>query len=160
MNICRNFNLGLMTKVRACKGVGQEWSLIIKFHAFGFVGECEGMNPDTPKWAPTLEVRVLMDSWIFRGQFERLKLIVLKNILYHWNFFGIYMSEMGLHDPFGYLKHKLWPKAGPGDAPPSSLMDSTTSPKVKITEGKGVVARSLACNTSGVEGCVGTPRWD
>jgi hypothetical protein len=24
------------------------------------------------------------------------------------------MSEMGLHDPFGYLKHKLWPKEGPG----------------------------------------------
>jgi hypothetical protein len=20
------------------------------------------------------------------------------------------MSKMGLHDPFGYLKHKLWPK--------------------------------------------------
>jgi hypothetical protein len=24
------------------------------------------------------------------------------------------MSKMGLHDPFGYLKHKLWPKEGPG----------------------------------------------
>jgi len=24
------------------------------------------------------------------------------------------MSEMGLHDPFGHLKHKLWPKEGPG----------------------------------------------
>jgi hypothetical protein len=22
------------------------------------------------------------------------------------------MSEMGFHDPFGYLKHKLWPKEG------------------------------------------------
>jgi hypothetical protein len=24
------------------------------------------------------------------------------------------MSKMGLHDPFEYLKHKLWPKEGPG----------------------------------------------
>jgi hypothetical protein len=24
------------------------------------------------------------------------------------------MFEMGSHDPFGYLKHKLWPKEGPG----------------------------------------------
>jgi len=31
-------------------------------------------------------------------------------------------------------------------------MDSTLSAKVKTTEGKGVGARSLAHNTSGVEG--------
>jgi len=24
------------------------------------------------------------------------------------------MSKMGLHDSFGYLKHKLWPKEGLG----------------------------------------------
>jgi hypothetical protein len=24
------------------------------------------------------------------------------------------MSKMGLHDPFGHLKHKLWPKEGSG----------------------------------------------
>jgi hypothetical protein len=24
------------------------------------------------------------------------------------------MSKMDLHDPFGHLKHKLWPKEGPG----------------------------------------------
>jgi len=24
------------------------------------------------------------------------------------------MSKMGSHDPFGKLKHKLWPKEGPG----------------------------------------------
>jgi len=38
------------------------------------------------------------------------------------------------------------------DAPPSFLMDSTGSPKVKITEGKRVGVRSLVCNTLGVEG--------
>ncbi len=46
------------------------------------------------------------------------------------------------------------------DAPPSSLMDSTMSPKVKTTEGKGVGARSLACNILGVEGRVGAMGWD
>ncbi len=44
------------------------------------------------------------------------------------------------------------------DAPPSSLMESTASPKVKTTEGEGVGARSLACNTLGVEGRVRAPR--
>jgi len=24
------------------------------------------------------------------------------------------MSKMASHDAFGYLKHKLWPKEGPG----------------------------------------------
>ncbi len=38
------------------------------------------------------------------------------------------------------------------DAPPNSLMDSFTSPKVKTTQGKGVGARSLACSILGVEG--------
>jgi hypothetical protein len=33
------------------------------------------------------------------------------------------------------------------------------SPKVTIAEGKRVVARSLACKTSGVEGCVGDSKW-
>jgi hypothetical protein len=44
------------------------------------------------------------------------------------------------------------------DAPPSSFMDSTTSPNVKIVEGEGVGACSLACNTSGVEGVL--ELWD
>jgi len=39
-------------------------------------------------------------------------------------------------------------------------MDSTTSPKVKTMEGKGVGTRSLVCNTLGVEGCAGVPGWD
>ncbi len=36
------------------------------------------------------------------------------------------------------------------DAPPSSLMDSTTNPKMKIAEGEGVGVHSLIHNTSGV----------
>jgi hypothetical protein len=27
---------------------------------------------------------------------------------------GTYMSKVGSHDPFGHLKHKLWPKEGLG----------------------------------------------
>ncbi len=45
------------------------------------------------------------------------------------------------------------------DAPPSSLMDSISNPKVMTRKGEGVGARSLVHNTLGVEGCVGAPRW-
>jgi len=44
------------------------------------------------------------------------------------------------------------------DALPSSLMDSTTSPKVKTSKEKGVGARSLACNILGVRGML--KLWD
>jgi hypothetical protein len=30
--------------------------------------------------------------------------------LYHWKAIKTKMSKMGSHDPFGHLKHKLWPK--------------------------------------------------
>jgi hypothetical protein len=45
------------------------------------------------------------------------------------------------------------------DAPLSSLMDSTASPKVKTTKGEGVGARSLVRSTLGVEGHVEAPGW-
>ncbi len=45
------------------------------------------------------------------------------------------------------------------DAPPNSLIDSIANPKVKITKGEGVGARSLGRSTLGVEGCVGAPGW-
>jgi hypothetical protein len=38
-------------------------------------------------------------------------------------------------------------------------MDSTMSPKVRITERKKIGPCSLAYNASGVEGRVGIPRW-
>ncbi len=62
VGLCHNLSLGLMTKVRAYKGAGQEWSPGVTFHVIGSVGECEGMNPYTPKWTPTLGIGVLMDS--------------------------------------------------------------------------------------------------
>jgi hypothetical protein len=38
-------------------------------------------------------------------------------------------------------------------------MDPIARPKMKIAEGEGVGARSLARNTSRVEGRVGAPGW-
>jgi hypothetical protein len=51
-----------------------------------------------------------MDSRIFKGQLQGSKLIGLRCSFYHWKALKTEMSEMGLHDPFGHLKHKLWPK--------------------------------------------------
>jgi hypothetical protein len=59
--ICCKSSLGLMTKAKACKGVGQKWSLKITFHAPESVKKCEGMNRHTPKWIPTLGVGVSMN---------------------------------------------------------------------------------------------------
>jgi len=39
-------------------------------------------------------------------------------------------------------------------------MDLTTSPKVKIMEGEGIGACSLAHSTLRVKGRVGVPGWD
>jgi hypothetical protein len=44
-------------------------------------------------------------------------------------------------------------------APPSSLMDSIASSKVKTSEGEKVGACSLGCNTLGVEGRAGVLGW-
>jgi hypothetical protein len=65
---CHNPSLGLVTKARVGKGVIQKWSPWVTFHALGSVWKCERMNPKTPKWAPTLGIRVSMDSWIFKEQ--------------------------------------------------------------------------------------------
>jgi len=46
------------------------------------------------------------------------------------------------------------------DTTPSSLLDSTMSPKVKTMEGERVGVHSLVNNTSGVEGCAGALGWD
>jgi hypothetical protein len=69
----------------------------------GSVRECEGKNPHIPKWTPTLGFGILMESQIFRKQFEESKFIGLSIFLYHWNFLKMYMCKMGLCDPFEYL---------------------------------------------------------
>jgi hypothetical protein len=71
------------------------------------------MNLHTPKGAFTLGVGVPMDSQMFREQLQGSKPNGLRRFLYHWKAIETYMSKMGSHDPFGHLKHKLWPKEGP-----------------------------------------------
>jgi hypothetical protein len=81
VDVCRDLNLGLATKARACKGAGRKWSLGVTFYAHGSVGGCARMNPHTPKWVPTLEIGVPMDSRIFWERLQRSKLIGLKSSL-------------------------------------------------------------------------------
>jgi hypothetical protein len=52
-------------------------------HIPKIVGECEGMNPHTPKWTPILGIGILMDSEILKEWFERPKFIGLKISFYH-----------------------------------------------------------------------------
>ncbi len=75
--------------------------------------ECEGVNTHTPKATPTLGDGVPVDSQNFRERVQGSKLNGLWRFLYHWKAFRTYMSKMGSHCSFGYLKHKLWPKEGP-----------------------------------------------
>jgi hypothetical protein len=53
---CRNPNLGLATKAKACKVVGQEGSPGITPHALENVRKCKRMNPHTSKGVFTLGV--------------------------------------------------------------------------------------------------------
>jgi len=64
--LCHNLSLGLVTKAKACKGVGREGSSKVTFHAPRSVGKCEEMNQHTPKWAFTLGIGVPMDFQIFK----------------------------------------------------------------------------------------------
>ncbi len=86
---CRNPNLGLATKAKACKSAGQKGSLRITFHIRGMAKECEKMNPHTPKGIPTLGVGVLVDSRIFRELLQGLELIGLRHSLYNWKALGM-----------------------------------------------------------------------
>jgi hypothetical protein len=110
--LCHNPSLGLTTKARACKGASQEVSMGVTSHAPESVGKCEGMNLHTPKWAPTLGVGVSMDSQIFKERLQGSKPMGLRSSLNHWEDLGTYMFKVGLYDPFGHFKHKLWLKEG------------------------------------------------
>jgi hypothetical protein len=54
-----------------------------------------------------------MDCWIFKRWLQGSKFIGLKSYLHHWKALRTYMSKMGLHYSFGYLKHKLWQNKRP-----------------------------------------------
>jgi len=80
---CRNPSLGLVTKAKGCKVVGQEGSLKVMLHVPGSARECEGIDLHTPKGTPTLGIGVPVDSRMFREQFQRSKPNGLKSSLYH-----------------------------------------------------------------------------
>jgi len=65
-SLCRNPSLGLATKAKGCKVVGQERSPGIMSHAPGNARECEGIDPHIPKGTTILGVGVPVDSRIFR----------------------------------------------------------------------------------------------
>jgi len=108
----RNLSLRLATKARACKGAGQEGSPGVTSHAPRSRGECEGMNPHIPKWAPTLG----MES---RWSLESLESNCKGQNPLSWKVFYIIGNLLecrclnGSYDPFGHFKHKLWPKEEP-----------------------------------------------
>jgi hypothetical protein len=52
------------------------------------------------------------------------------------------MSKMGLHDPFGHLKHKLWPKEGP------EVKLAISLPTTKSQESPQFPYVQVACNIS------------
>jgi len=69
------------------------------------------MIPHTPKWAPIWELESQWISEYLKSDFKGQKFIGLKSSLHNWKPFET--LKMGSHDPFEYLKHKLWPKKGP-----------------------------------------------
>jgi len=66
--MCSNLSLGLTTKARAYKVVGQEGSPGSRPHALGSARKCEGIDLHTLKGIPTLGVEVPVDSRMFREQ--------------------------------------------------------------------------------------------
>jgi len=78
------------------------------------VREYEGMNPHTPKATPTLGDGVPVDSRNFRRRLQGSKPNGLWRSLYNWKALETLMSKMSSRCSFGHLKHKLWPKEGPG----------------------------------------------
>ncbi len=80
---CCNPNFGLATKARACKRVRQKRDLGGTSYTPGSAGQCERMNPHTPKATLTWGVGVSKDSQIFKEQLQGSKPIGLKISLYH-----------------------------------------------------------------------------
>jgi hypothetical protein len=66
-----------------------------------------------PNELPFWGVGVPVDSRNFKKRLQRSKPLALRNSLYHWKSIEVQMSEMGSHDPFGHLQHKLWAKERP-----------------------------------------------
>jgi hypothetical protein len=53
---CHNLNIRLVTKARACEGVGQEWSPTIMFHVMGVWESVREWTPTFPSELPLWEL--------------------------------------------------------------------------------------------------------
>jgi hypothetical protein len=94
--------------------VGQKGDSGVISHVPGSAKSVREWTFTLPSELPCWELESQMDSQIFKAWLQGSKLIVLKISLYHWKVIEAYMSKMGLHCPFGHLKHKLWSKERPG----------------------------------------------
>jgi hypothetical protein len=81
--ICHDLNFKFVTKAKAMERCELRVQFGSHIHTFGRIGECEGMNPHTPKWVFIWGVGIPMDSQNFRKPFEGSKFIGLKSSLYH-----------------------------------------------------------------------------
>jgi hypothetical protein len=79
---CHNLNLGLATKARVCKVVGQEGSRE-SHNIFPGVWECVREWTFTPPRGSTLGAGVLVDSRIFRGRLQGSNFNGLRCSLHH-----------------------------------------------------------------------------
>jgi len=67
-----------------------------------------------PRQLPLWEMESRWTPEISKSNFRDQNSMACDIFLYHWKALGMYMSKMGSHCSFGHLKHKLWPKEGPG----------------------------------------------
>jgi hypothetical protein len=111
---CHDPSLGLATKPRGCKVAGQEGDLGVTLHAPRSAKSVREWTLTLPSELPLWELESRMGSRIFKAWLQGSKPIGLKSSLYHWKDIEMQMSKMGWHYSFGHLKHKLWPKEGPG----------------------------------------------
>jgi hypothetical protein len=73
--------------LRPRQGLAKVWVENETWESHFMFWEYERMKPHTSKWTPTFGIGVPMKSQIFKEQFQRSKLIILKKFLYHWKYF-------------------------------------------------------------------------
>jgi hypothetical protein len=84
----KNYLFWAHDQSKGLQGGGPKGSLGVTSHAPGSVRECEGINPHTPKGAPTLGIGVSVDFRFFKERLKGSKPNELKNSLYHWKALG------------------------------------------------------------------------